>query len=228
MTDESVWNSFSRHRALLLGHKVNKTEIYVVWLFSLLPMASMHCGTPSSLPNDYAILSLYANARAYPDTDEQAHDLHDQNELTDNQDDVNPNRRVIRRSSFPPPYSQPLRPKLSEPPFHSKSFIPVVDEYTPLLVPRIEEEDDASTDPVHPQSTTKVYRDEFRILFKYTLPILRYTYPSYTDPDLMRCMQHTLAGILPLNSLSYIHRSSFDRCTRGDHSWNYDRLRHWL
>lgn len=133
-------------------------------------MASMHGGTPSSLPTDYAILSHYANARV----NEQTHDFYDQNDPADPQDDVSPHRRVTRRSSFPPPYLQPLKPNLSEP-FHSKGFVPVTDEYAPLLIPRIEEEVDASVDPIHPQSTTKIYRDEFRILSKYTLPVLRLT-----------------------------------------------------
>ena len=126
-------------------------------------MASIHCGTPSSLPTDYAILSHYSSARV----NEQTHDFHDQNEPINSQDGVNPDRPVIRRSSFPTPYSRPLKPNLSEP-SNSKDFVPVIDEYTPLLVPRIVEQ----VDLVHPPSTTKVYRDEFRILFKYTLPVL--------------------------------------------------------
>jgi MATE family multidrug resistance protein len=137
-------------------------------------MASMHYGTPSSLPSDYAILSHYANARANLDTDEHPHDyFHDQNDPSDTEEDVSPSRRAIRRSSFPPPYAQPLRPNLSEP-FPSKTLFPVHDEYTPLLVPPIEEEVDPSADPIYPQSTTKVYRDELRILLKYTFPVLRY------------------------------------------------------
>jgi MATE family multidrug resistance protein len=131
-------------------------------------MAYIHCGTPSSLPTDYAILSHYASARA----NEHTHDFYDQNEPTDTQDDVKPDKRLSRRSSFPPPHSRPIKPNLSGP-FLSKGFVPVTDEYTPLLIPRIEEEVDPSVDPIHPPSTTKVYLDEFRILFKYTLPVLR-------------------------------------------------------
>ena len=136
-------------------------------------MASIHFGTPSSLPTEYAILSRYANARVNPDTDEQPPNFHYQGEPTDTQDYLNPNRRVIRRGSFPPLYSQPLKPKSSEP-FHSKSLVPVPDEYTPLLVPPIGEEVGASADPILPQSTAKVYHDELRILLKYTLPVLGY------------------------------------------------------
>jgi len=136
-------------------------------------MASIHYGTPSSLPADYAILShcANANARANAHRDEQPHNSSDRNEPTDIQGYANSDRPVIRRSSFPPPYSRPLKPNLSEL-SHSKAFVHVANEYTPLLVPRIEEEVAGSADPNHPQSTTKVYRDEFRILFKYTLPVL--------------------------------------------------------
>ena len=54
------------------------------------------------------------------------------------------------------------------------------DECTPLLVPRIEEDVDTNTDPIHPQSTSQGYRDEFRILFNYTLPVFWYTSPFRT------------------------------------------------
>lgn len=130
----------------------------------------MHYGTPSSLPSDYAILSRYAQARENAGTDDQ----HDPDEQTDIQDDMNPHGRVIRRTSFTSSYVLPVQPNIAEP-FNPKAFVP--DEYTPLLVPRIEEEVDSSTDPIHPQSTSQVYRDEFRILFKYTLPVFGYTSP---------------------------------------------------
>jgi MATE family multidrug resistance protein len=128
----------------------------------------MHYGTPSSLPSDYALLSRYAHARGIANSDEPADDFHDITEPIDVLDDILPNRPVIRRSSFPSPYLSPLQPKLPEP-FASR--VPVPNEYTPLLVPRIEEEVSPSTDPVHPQSTARVYRDELGILFKYTLPV---------------------------------------------------------
>jgi len=137
-------------------------------------MAPMH-GTPSSLPSDYAILSRYAHARENANTDdEHDHAIYDPDEPTDTQDDMNPHGRIIRRTSFPSSYVLPVQPNISEP-FNPKAFIS--DEYTPLLVPRIEEEVDTSTDPIHPQSTSQVYRDEFRILFKYTLPVFGYTSP---------------------------------------------------
>ena len=131
-------------------------------------MSSMHYGTPSSLPSDYALLSSYANARGITNDDEPIDDFHDLCEPTDLLDNVVPYKSVIRRSSFPSPYLRPLQPKLPE------SFAPrvsVPDEYTPLLVPRIEEEVSPSTDQLPCQSTAKVYRDEFRILFKYLLPV---------------------------------------------------------
>jgi MATE family multidrug resistance protein len=130
----------------------------------------MHYGTPSSLPSDYALLSRYANARGTTINDEpvDVNDLYDSTEQSDTLDDMIPvpNRPTTRRSSFPSPYLRPLQPKLPEP-FASKVTVP--DEYTPLLVPRIVEEDASpSTDP---QSTAKVYCDEFFILCKYSLPV---------------------------------------------------------
>ena len=129
-------------------------------------MASIFYGTPSSLPSDYAILSRYAN------TDEPVDDYHEIAESTDTLDGAVPitGRTATRRSSFPSPYLRPLQPKLPEP-FGSRASAP--DEYSPLLVPRIEEEVVPTADPVH-QSSAKVYRDEFRILLKYTLPVFRY------------------------------------------------------
>lgn len=119
-------------------------------------MTPIHYGSPSSLPSDYAILSRYA---ATDDT----------NDTNDSTDDDHPHARPIRRrTSCPFPHLQPNLPELLS------SNVIKPDEYTPLLVPRIEEEDDASNDLDHPLSTSKVYRDETRILFKYTLPVLGY------------------------------------------------------
>jgi MATE family multidrug resistance protein len=121
----------------------------------------MHYGTPSSLPSDYAILSRYASPR-----DDSSDDTHDYNDSNDVQDDTLPHGRTIgRRASFPFPYLNPQQPRLPEH-FSSKDTGP--DEYTPLLVPRIEEESSTSN------GTVKVYRDELRILLKYTLPVLGY------------------------------------------------------
>jgi MATE family multidrug resistance protein len=130
----------------------------------------MHYGTPSSLPSDYALLSRYANARGTTNIDDPVDDLYDSTEPSDAPiDDMIPNSPATRRSSFPSPYLRPLQPKLLEP-FASKAAVP--DEYTPLLVPRIVEEDASpSTDPACSQSTAKVYRDEFYILCKYSLPV---------------------------------------------------------
>jgi MATE family multidrug resistance protein len=132
-------------------------------------MASMHYGTPSSLPSDYALLSRYANSRATTNNDDPVDDLYNASEPSDAHDDMIPIRPATRRSSFPSPYLRPLQPKLPEP-FASKVAVP--DEYTPLLVPRIVEEDASpSTDPACSQSSSKVYRDEFYILCKYSLPV---------------------------------------------------------
>jgi MATE family multidrug resistance protein len=133
-------------------------------------MASMHYGTPSSLPSDYALLSRYANARGNTNDDDTVDDLYDSTDPFDALADMTPNRPFTRRSSFPSPYLRPLQPKI----LASTATVP--DEYSPLLVPRIVEvEEDASpsTDPARPQSTTKVYWDEFCILCKYSLPVFR-------------------------------------------------------
>jgi MATE family multidrug resistance protein len=131
----------------------------------------MHYGTPSSLPSDYALLSRYANARETTINDDPIDDLYDSTEQPDALDDMIPvpNRSAARRSSFPSPYLRPLQPKIPEV-FASKVAVP--DEYSPLLVPRIVEEDASpSTDPACSQSTAKVYCDEFFILCKYSLPV---------------------------------------------------------
>ncbi|KAI0305257.1 MATE efflux family protein [Multifurca ochricompacta] len=122
----------------------------------------MHYGTPSSLPSDYALLSRYANIDEYTDQPNNP------TEPIDTQDDTIPSGRAIRpRKSFPSPYYRPLQPKLPE---HLSSKVTVPDEYTPLLVPRINE-DCANDDLIHSSNPTKLYTDELRILFKYTLPV---------------------------------------------------------
>ena len=132
----------------------------------------MHYGTPSSLPSDYAILSRYASPRENANRDDSPDDTHDYAHSNDVQDDTHPHGRPIgRRTDFPFPYLKPLQPKLPDN-FPSKDTGP--DEYTPLLVPRIEEETSSSNDPTHPSSTVKIYGDELRILLKYTLPVLGY------------------------------------------------------
>lgn len=140
----------------------------------------MHCDMPSSLPSDCAILSRYAHARENADKDDHYdHDIYDPNGPTDTHDDTNPNGRLTQRTSLPSSYVLRVQLNVSEPvSFDPKSFDP--DEYTPLLAPRIEEEVDGQIDPIQPQSTAQVYRDEFCILFKYTLPVFGYTSPFCT------------------------------------------------
>lgn len=127
-------------------------------------MTSIHYGSPSSLPSDYALLSRYAK-------DDSTDDTHDYSDSNDVPDDSHPHGRPIRRrTSFPFPHLQPLQPKL--PDHYSKDSRP--DEYTPLLVPRIQEEDGTGNDPDNPPGSAKVYKDEMRILVKYTLPVFGY------------------------------------------------------
>jgi MATE family multidrug resistance protein len=129
----------------------------------------MHYGTPSSLPSDYALLSRYANARGTTNNDDPVDDLYDSTEQPDVLDDMVPIRPATRRCSFPSPYLRPLQPKLPDS-FASKVAVP--DEYSPLLVPRIVEEGASpSTDPAYSQKAAKLYRDEFYILCKYSLPV---------------------------------------------------------
>ena len=138
----------------------------------------MHYGAPSSLPSDRAILSRYTHARENADRDGQHdHDIPDPDEPTDTQDDMNPDGRLIRRTGFSSSYVLPVQPNISRS-FNPKAF--VSDESTPLLVPRIEEDVDTSIGPIHPQSTSQVYFDEFCILFKYTLPVFGYTSSFHT------------------------------------------------
>jgi multidrug resistance protein, MATE family len=130
----------------------------------------MHYGTPSSLPSDYALLSRYANANRIPNRHDFLDEFHGLTEQTVVKHHVVPNCRTIRRrSSFPSPYLRPLQPTTPEQ-FSSKISVP--DEYTPLLVPRIQEADGARTDPAHLPTATSIYSDELRILIKYMLPVL--------------------------------------------------------
>ncbi|KAH9051842.1 MATE efflux family protein, partial [Lactarius vividus] len=130
----------------------------------------IHYGTPSSLPSDYALLSRYASSRENANRDDSPDDTHDFTDSNDVQDDIHPHGRPIgRRTSFPFPYLQPLQPKSPEH-FSPKASRP--DEYSPLLVPRIDEEGSASNDPANPLSSARVYRDELRILLEYTMPVL--------------------------------------------------------
>jgi MATE family, multidrug and toxin extrusion protein len=184
-------------------------------------MASMHYGTPSSLPSDYALLSRYASARGTTNSDEPVDDLHDLTEpndvLDDILDDILPNRPAVRRSSFSSPHLRPLQPKLPEP-YASRVSVP--DEYTPLLVPRIEEEVGPSTDPVHSQGTAKVYRDEFRILIKYTLPVFGYA-SSFIHcfwPDASVFSTHVLEyslSIASVISIGHLSTVALAACTLG-------------
>ncbi|KAI0040201.1 MATE efflux family protein [Auriscalpium vulgare] len=133
----------------------------------------MHYSTPSSLPSDYALLSRYAAARGADHPDDASttsHDDEDRDDIPADEDDAPPAHRyrpIQRRSSFPAPYIRPPNPKLPEVLSSKRS---VADEFTPLLVPRIEEEEDHSDTP-EPGNLLKIYKDELRILMKYTLPV---------------------------------------------------------
>ncbi|KAI0318084.1 MATE efflux family protein [Amylostereum chailletii] len=131
----------------------------------------VHYGTPSSLPSDYAILARYAarNPDQTDDTPQPNAQLdHPGQDDDDDDDDYHPS--PPRRTSFPTEYLRPVPPAApSTIPEGLKNIVPT--EYTPLLVPRIEEEDAAGSTESHPSNWMHTYLDELKILLKYTIPV---------------------------------------------------------
>lgn len=124
-------------------------------------------GTPSSLPQDYAILSRFA-ARQLEETQEEP-ETSPQEEYGE-EDALLASRRPVMRTSFPSSYIVPTQP--------SMNIIPIAPkvqptENTPLLapfMPRIQEDVDFPCDGQEP-STARMYWEELCILSKYTLPV---------------------------------------------------------
>ncbi|KAI0064869.1 MATE efflux family protein [Artomyces pyxidatus] len=132
----------------------------------------IHYSAPSSLPSDYALLSRYAAARGVTEVDEPSSDDEPEEEVSggENLDSMHASPYRPRRSSFPTAFIRPPHPTMPE---IMTSKRPIPDEFTPLLVPRIEEEPDRG-DVLHPQNAShslKTYVEELRILTKYTLPV---------------------------------------------------------
>jgi MATE family multidrug resistance protein len=129
-------------------------------------------GTPSSLPQDYAILSRFAaplseetqgEAEASPPRNDQ--------EEYDEEDALLASRKQVRRTSFPSSYILPPQPSMSILPTAPGVVQPT--ESTPLLaplMPRIQENVDFPLDG-HEPSTAQMHWEELCILVKYSLPV---------------------------------------------------------
>ncbi|KAL1941520.1 hypothetical protein VTO73DRAFT_6959 [Trametes versicolor] len=146
----------------------------------------VHYSSPSSLPSDYAILSRYAaahdlNTEAPTPEDSDAgpsgEPVFEDNESLDPDGvDIDSSSRR-RRRSFPTSYLTPFNPTMGPLPNKSGHRTgpkpPNPTENTPLLaplVPRIAEECDAE-DYAEPPSLLKMFKEEARILTKYTVPV---------------------------------------------------------
>lgn len=151
----------------------------------------VHYSSSSSLPSDYALLSQYAashglnpveasgGVETIPSDTEDDDDRDDRDDDNANGVDIRGDGHipVPRRQSLPTGYLTPFNPIMGPlPDRHGHRSGPTPkepNENTPLLappVPRIEEECDAE-DAAEPSSLRKMYREEFAILTKYTLPV---------------------------------------------------------
>lgn len=129
-------------------------------------------GTPSSLPQDYAILSRFA-APLSGETQEELESSSARNdqEECDEEDALLVPRQQVRRTSFPSSYILPPQPSMNIIPTAPSVLQPT--ENTPLLaplIPRIRENVDFPIDG-HEPSTVQMYWEELRILLKYSLPV---------------------------------------------------------
>ncbi|KAG1752072.1 MATE efflux family protein [Suillus lakei] len=129
-------------------------------------------GTPSSLPQDYAILSRFA-APLLDETQEEseASPARNDQEECDEEDGLLASRKQVRRTSFPSSYILPPQPSMNIIPTAPNVLQPT--ENTPLLaplIPRIQEDVDFPCNG-HEPSTAQMYWEELRILLKYSLPV---------------------------------------------------------
>ncbi|KAG2366411.1 MATE efflux family protein [Suillus spraguei] len=133
---------------------------------------SQMSGTPSSLPQDYAILSRFA-APLSGETQEELEVSpvrNDQQEYSED-DALLASRKQVRRTSFPSSYILPPQPSMNIIPTATCGLQPT--ENTPLLaplMPRIQENVDFPCDG-HEPSTAQMYWEELWILLKYALPV---------------------------------------------------------
>lgn len=129
-------------------------------------------GTPSSLPQDYAILSRFA-APLPEEAQEglEASSIRNDQEEYGEEDGLLAPRRQVRRTSFPASYIIPPQPSMKI--ISQVSTVLQPTETTHLLaplIPLIRENVDFPSDG-HEPSTTQMYWEEFWILLKYTLPV---------------------------------------------------------
>ncbi|KAG1773613.1 MATE efflux family protein [Suillus placidus] len=129
-------------------------------------------GTPSSLPQDYAILSRFAAPISQETQEEsEASPARNDQEECGEQDGLLASRKQARRTSFPSSYILPPQPSMNIIPTAPSVLQPT--ENTPLLaplIPRIRENVDFPCDGCEP-STAQMYWEELCILLKYSLPV---------------------------------------------------------
>lgn len=135
---------------------------------------SFHHGTPASYTSDYGVLAHYAahrDAQLHADGATVREEIDSEHATTLSDDELAPGEEDglltprPRRTSFPTSY-------LTVPPTLPSTLPPnmreaVANEYTPLLIPRIQEDSDvpAEVDLGHH------WLDEVRILVRYTMPV---------------------------------------------------------
>jgi len=134
-------------------------------------LSQLSSGTPSSLPQDYAILSRFAAPQ--PDEEFEASPVRSEQEEFSEEDESLASRKptATRRTSFPSSYIVPPQPSMHIVPTIPDAHQPT--ENTPLLapfMPRIQEDVDFPYDGLEP-STAQMYWEELCILSKYTLPV---------------------------------------------------------
>ena len=128
-------------------------------------MSFSHSGTPQSLHEDYAILSHYGASSAAAQDEQHTETLSDL-----------PRGIPIRRSFIGT----------------TTVFLPV-SERTPLLqppppIPRLHEPADGdvlNTAPAEQTPTSKMFREELRILTVYSLPVVGYVLPLTFPPSIL-------------------------------------------
>lgn len=138
----------------------------------------VHYSTPSSLPSDYAILSRYAASRAPAEEEENTGPVNGEEDIEDNDHlGVPINSHVAqRRTSFPSMYIKPPNPPAPAIPDEDGTKSTAPTEYTPLLIPRIQEEEDEEVTGSDTGSKLHVFWEELRILLKYSFPVYGYVY----------------------------------------------------
>lgn len=138
----------------------------------------VHYSAPSSLPSDYAILSRYAASRAPAEEEEDTGAIDGEEDAEDHDHLGVPinSHLTQRRTSFPSEYIRPPNPPAPAVPDEDGTKSTAPTEYTPLLIPRIQEEEDEEVPGSNTGSSLHVFWEEARILLKYTLPVYGYVH----------------------------------------------------